>query len=114
MGVKVTEAMVLPNIEKIRKIIKDWVSYYPRITKVYLFGSYVKKNKPIPNDIDIAIEISHNENDTALGFWCGEAGKMKEELSNLLDYQVDLWHFDGDRTPTIKKGLDEGHIVLYE
>jgi len=85
-----------------------------RITKVYLFGSYVKKNKPIPNDIDIAIEISHHENDTASGFWCGEGSKMEQELSNLLDYQVDLEWFDGDRTPRIKKGLDEGHIVLYE
>jgi predicted nucleotidyltransferase len=105
---------VPPDIVKVKKIINEWVSCNPRITKVYLFGSYVKKNKPIPNDIDIAIEISHNENDTAHGFWCGEGSKMEKQLSILLDYEVDLEWFNGNRTPRIKKGLDEGQIVLYE
>ncbi len=108
------QTIVLPDIGKIKRIISEWVSCNHRIIKVYLFGSYVKKNKPIPNDIDIAIEISHNENDTAFGFWCGEGSKMEKQLSMLLDYQVDLEWFDGDRTPRIKKGLDEGQIVLYE
>ncbi len=105
---------VPPDIVKVKKIISEWISCNPRITKVCLFGSYVKKNKPIPDDIDIAIEISHKENDTAPGFWCSEGSKMEKELSSLLDYKVDLEWFNGDRTPTIKKGLGEGQIVLYE
>lgn len=103
-----------PDIGIVKKIINEWVSSYPRITKIYLFGSYVKKNKLIINDIDIAIEISHNESDTASGFWCFEGNKMGEQLTRLLNYKVDLEWVDENKTPTIKKGLEAGNLLIYE
>lgn len=106
--------MNLPDIGTIKKIIKEWAENHPRITKVHVFGSYVKKNKPVIEDIDIAIEISYNENDTPHGYWCGEASEMKEQLSKLLNYKVDLEWSDGERTKIIKKGLEEGSVLIYE
>lgn len=104
----------IPNIEKIKKAIKKWIADNPRLTKVYLFGSYVKKNKIIPRDIDIAIEISDKEWDTASGFWCSEADNLKKQLSQILNYNVDVCWFNGDRSPIVKKGLTEGSMVMYE
>ncbi len=104
----------LPGIETIRSKISEWAAYYPRITKVYLFGSYVNRNKPVINDIDIAIEISEDENDTSFGYYCGESSKMEEQLSKLLNYKVQLEWSDGDRTKIIKKGLKEACILIYE
>lgn len=106
--------MILPDIETIKKIIKEWVENYPRIVKVYLFGSYVKKNKPVPSDIDIAIEISEDESDTAFGLWCSEGSKMEKDLSSILSYPVDLEWFDKQETPTVRKGLEESNILIYE
>jgi len=102
-----------PHIKKIKEIIEEWLKHNPRITKVYLFGSYVKKNKPSISDIDVAIEISGKTMDTAFGFWCSQADRMRKELNNLLNYKVDLWRFAGEETLTIKKGLDEGSILIY-
>jgi predicted nucleotidyltransferase len=102
-----------PDIETIKKIIYGFVTDYPRITKAYLYGSYVKKDKSIINDIDIAIEISSNKNDTAFGFWCANGRIMQEQLGFLLNYKVHLEWFDLDETPTVRKGLEEGNILLW-
>lgn len=104
----------IPDIKKIKEAISEWIIRNPRVTKVHLFGSYIKRNKIIPKDIDIAIEISEEENDTANGFWCGESKKMEKELSEIINYKIHLEWFNGDQTLTIKKGLGEGSVVIYE
>jgi len=106
--------VTIPGIAKVRKVINEWVAYYPRIIKVCLFGSYVKRDKPVVGDIDIAMEISHKEGDTVFGFWCSEKDRMEKQLTHFLNYKADLHRSDGERTPTIKKGLDEGSILIYE
>ena len=103
-----------PDIKKIKRIINEWVTYYPCITKVYLFGSYVKKNKSVISDIDIAVEISQKDDDATV-FWCREGNRMEKQLSHFLDYKVQLELLDENEKPTIiEKGLDEGNILIYK
>lgn len=104
----------VPILEDVKAKLISWAENNHRITKVYLFGSYITKVKNPPRDIDIAIKISSKDNDTAHGFWCSEARKMEQELSRLLSYEVDLEWFDGNRTVVIQKGLEVGNIIVYE
>ena len=104
----------VPDLESVKSILINWAEINPRIIRIYLFGSYITKVKNPPGDIDVAIEISNKDNDIALGFWCHEGDRMERELSSLLNYKVDLEWFDETRTPTIKKGLEAGSIIIYE
>ncbi len=104
----------IPDIEIVKSALVKWARVNQRVVKIYLFGSYVTKAKHIPSDIDVAIEISNLDNDTVLGFWCSEGDKMEQELSNILNYKIDLEWFDEKETPTVRKGLDAGNIVVYK
>lgn len=104
----------IPNLDDVKSALNKWAGLNLRITKIYLFGSYITKTKHPPSDIDIAIEISNKENDTTLGFWCSEGSKLEQELCSLLNYKVDLEWFDAQETPIVKKGLEAGNIVVYQ
>jgi predicted nucleotidyltransferase len=106
--------MDIPDITKLTAIIFEWASRLPRISKVYLYGSYVKRNKPVINDIDIAIEIVSEPDDCALALWCSEGEKMSAELNRLVSYKVHLEWFDAQATPVVRKGIEDGHVVVYE
>ncbi|MDE2009137.1 MAG: hypothetical protein KGJ09_03565 [Candidatus Omnitrophica bacterium] len=105
--------MGIPDLDTVRGKIQDWGIKNPRIIRAYLYGSFLTKKKSSPGDIDIAIEISSQKNDTASGFWCGEGKKMEEELSILLAYKVDL-EWLNDRSHIVKKGLADGSLLIYE
>ncbi|MDD5546876.1 MAG: nucleotidyltransferase domain-containing protein [Candidatus Omnitrophica bacterium] len=104
----------IPDIDSVKKILLEWVTRHPRITRIYLFGSYAAGRIGCPSDIDIAIEIEDKEGDTAFGYWCSQGSKLQGQLTELLNYQVDLEWYDAEETPTVKKGLDVGNIVIYE
>ena len=104
----------IPDLESVKSILIKWAQINPRVAKIYLFGSYVTKTKIPPSDIDVAVEISNKDNDAAFGFWCHEGDRMERELSSLLGYKVDLEWLDETRTPTIKKGLKAGSVIIYE
>jgi len=108
------QKVILPELSCIKKTLTEWAAYYPRITKIYLFGSYVKRDKPAINDIDIAIELSYKNSDTPFNYWCSEGNRMEKQLSRLLKYEVGLDYYAGDETPIVKKGLEEGNIIVYE
>jgi predicted nucleotidyltransferase len=103
----------LPDIETIKMFINDWAADYPRITKVSLYGSYVKKDKPTVDDIDIAIGISDDKSETAVVFMCDNRSSMQTQLCKGLNYKVHLEWFDGEETQTVKKGLEEAEIVVF-
>ncbi len=105
--------MNVPELDKVKRIIQNWGIKNPRIIKVYLFGSFVTKKNTLPSDIDVVIEISNKENDTASGFWCGEGKKMESELSQLLEYKVHLNPVDNNAR-NVKKGLNEGSLLIYQ
>jgi len=39
---------------------------------------------------------------------------MEEELSYFLNYKIGLEWVNEEGTPTVKKGLEEGSILIYE
>jgi len=104
----------VPEVEDVKRILREWVSHYPRINRIYLFGSYVTEDNKIPSDIDIAITIDGTSNDTALSYWCIEGEKLQNQLKNFFGYKVHLEWFDARETPTVKQGLDKGCIMVYE
>ncbi len=104
----------IPEFHTVKSVLRKWVLCYPRITKIYLYGSYITKSKNPPDDIDIAIEIDSLDNDTALGYWCSEGSKMEQQLEALIKYNVDLEWFDAQETPTVRRGLEAGCITIYE
>lgn len=105
---------MIPEVDVVRKKLSEWAIHHPRITKIYLFGSYITRRSEHPSDIDIAIELENKQGDTAHGYWCSEGRKLEKQLTELLNYKVDLeWH-DVEETPIVKKGIEAGSIIVYE
>lgn len=65
------------------QIIKDFFLEKPLIDKVYLFGSYVRKEESEQSDIDLLVEM--NETINLLRFI-----QLKQELESKVNRKVDL------------------------
>jgi len=109
--------MYIDEICEIRQVIIDWVTNLSILTKVriYLYGSVLKSFVKEHSDVDIAIEIldKMSEIDRDL-LWIDNHNKWESFLSEKLKLKVDLQLYEGDKTPSIKKYLEERSIILFE
>lgn len=102
----------MTDFEEIKNILCEWVKDKPFIKKVYIYGSYVMGCNH-PNDIDVAIEICCGL-ETPLTTWVCEQKKLSEDLhgrSNKYKFHLEL--YEPNITPTVKKGLEQGNILVY-
>ena len=103
------------NIDEISKIVLNWSRKYPEIKRSYIYGSRVTGLNREDSDIDIAIELIKNTNDTSLkATWAFEKNRFLNSLQELLPYKLDLQIYDGINTEVVYKGISEAGILIYE
>jgi len=103
------------DIEEIKIIVANWAKEEPLVTKAYIFGSRARDDYREDSDIDIAVEIKKLPGDgNVLATWIFESDKLKERLSKLLPYSLQLEHFDGSNTPHVLAGIEQSSILVYE
>lgn len=103
------------TIEEAAKIVAAWASEKPQIAKVHFFGSRVKKMHREDSDLDIAVALIANLDESGgLATWMHYSDLWSKELNKAIPYEVQLEWDAGNGTPTIKKGLVEGSQLVYE
>ena len=103
------------KMENVKQVLEKWAGAKPFISKIYIFGSRATKDFTDNSDLDVAIEFDPIRNDeNSFTTWVCEAENWRRQLQTKLPYKLDLQHFDGDNTPTIKAGIENSSILVYE
>ncbi|HMW08162.1 MAG TPA: nucleotidyltransferase domain-containing protein [Leptospiraceae bacterium] len=96
-----------PNqISNIRDVVKGYFQTKP-VNKVYLFGSYARKEAGKNSDIDLLLDLIY-EPGIAFIF-----GMMKQELELLLHKKVDLITTNSI-SKYIAENIEKEKILIYE
>jgi len=96
-------------------VISDWAKSEPLIMKAYIFGSRHKGNAREDSDIDVAVEIDVDGDESALSLWMDESERLSENLQRVLPCKLDLqWYGGENETPNIHEYLIEASKLAYE
>lgn len=102
------------KVELLKEIIKKWAESEPLIKEVYIFGSRARNDYRENSDIDIAVKIENRPNDDSpLATWLYEGNNLKNRLSKLLPYELQLEYLD-NKTKTVLSGIKESSILVYK
>ncbi len=101
------------EMEFFRQIVEDWAKAIPYSLRIYLYGSVAKGIANEKSDIDIALEFPQLEENQRTLIIFDYQELWETELSNKLGKKVHIELFD-DKTPTIKKGLEESSVLLFD
>lgn len=70
--------------------IASWAAADPRILAVYLYGSRVRGTHRPDSDLDVAVILNGDEDDTAENYWFSDGGRIADELAALVPVEVHL------------------------
>ncbi|QYR52964.1 nucleotidyltransferase family protein [Lysobacter soyae] len=109
------------NILDIQGMLKAWASANTRVARLWIFGSRAKGTSRPDSDIDIAIELnlglngrSSETSEFIFATWAFESNPWKEQLELLTKLPVDLQLYDGQETPTIQCGVNDGGLLVFD
>jgi predicted nucleotidyltransferase len=99
----------LPGQEK--ELLAAWAAGYPRIRRVWLFGSDSRRNAAADTDLDVAIEMEPvPDSEETIAFWIAHAEEWQAELEKRVGSSVDLEWFD----PDVDAPLGEKAVLAYD
>ena len=99
--------------KNIIETVNLWASQLPFKVRVYFFGSYYKGTAKPDSDLDLAVEFLENHVNAFL-LWFDVHEKWQKELSRRFGVPVQLELYEGDKTPHLKKYLQEDSLIIYE
>lgn len=100
---------------KIGNLVRHWASTKVLIETVYLFGSRYQGSYHPDSDIDIAIKLIKNLDESeGLATWIHKNEKWRNELSHLLPFEVDLQWYGGPQTGVIHSAITNSSVLLYQ
>ena len=98
------------DIDELKQIVTNWASKLPYRVNIYLFGSWAKGTGKDDSDLDIAMSFLEPISDFV---WYDFHDKWQNYLTKEIGLPVQLELYEGDRSPHLKKYLDEASIILY-
>ena len=102
-------------LSKMAALVKEWAINKPLIQKIEFFGSRVKGTERPDSDLDIAIELVPNcDESNGLATWLHCKDIWEKELQEILPVKVQIEWNGGENTEIIAKGLREERYLVYE
>jgi uncharacterized protein len=103
------------ELEEVARVVSRWARTKPIVRRAYLFGSRVRGEHRVDSDIDIAVELEPNLDESGgLATWMFEKEKWKEELQGLIPLEIQLERYHPEQTPTVGKGIGRSSQIVYE
>jgi predicted nucleotidyltransferase len=88
------------------KSLKTVITQFPGIAKVWIFGSFARKEDGPKSDIDVAIEA-----DKTFGYF--ELADLQHQAEKLLHRKVDIGFLDTFK-PSVRKRIGDDLQLIYE
>ena len=106
------------NLDEVKSGLHDWGSNNKYIALIYLYGSKVTGSYSENSDIDVAVEIDESELEphysNAMSVWFSHKQSWANELIKIIGVEVHLEWLHQENTPTVKSGVETGHILVYD
>jgi len=104
----------MTNIE-IDERLRRWAVGRALVKRLWVFGSRAHSDHRPDSDIDVAIEINHNDESNGLATWMFETTSWQQELAALFSFPVDLQQYQGPiGTPVIDAALARSSRLIFE
>ena len=103
------------TIEEIKQIISTWAQSLPYNVCIHLYGSYLKGNKKLPSDIDIAVKFCDDhllDDSTILLRWFDNHENWETYLSEKFGMKAHL-ELNSIASKYIPQSLKETSLLLY-
>ena len=96
--------------------VQAWAQQRPAISRVFLYGSYVKRSKPTPDDLDVAVEFTEAAwaGDDLYTYWFHSKTELKESLADKIDVPLDLQLYDPLLAPNVASYVADHGVLVYE
>jgi predicted nucleotidyltransferase len=99
--------------------IAQWAASRDVVSRVWLFGSRVRGTRRngselLPtSDLDVAVELTIDDEDEALGYWMFEEEKWTKQLQARLPWPLDLQWYHRTGTPHICQYVADCSVQIY-
>jgi len=90
--------------------IRSWAERKPEISRLWVYGSRVKKTFRENSDLDIAIELSPDFE--FADFICEKAGWCRG-LQTITPFPLDIKLYEDNEGCVCKNGVEEASILVY-
>jgi hypothetical protein len=109
------------QLEAVAHAIAQWARAYPRIRRVYLYGSRIRganKDGGPDSDLDIAIELDTEDGQEILMYWYDHSTIWRNELRALVaaiaPWPVQLEYYHSTNFRKVFAYVNECNVVVYE
>lgn len=95
---------IISNLEQIKKLCVS-----NKVKSLFAFGSITNAKYNIESDIDLMVEIEENDPLNYSDYYF----RLKSQLQNLLNRNIDLLEQKAIRNPYLKKEIDQTKVLIY-
>jgi predicted nucleotidyltransferase len=91
--------------------IVTWAREEPRVAAVFLFGSRARGGYRADSDLDLAVVLTEDENDTASGYAIFAGNRMRVAIAQAIPVSIHL-HFAFSEDEVVWPAVqDHGHLL---
>jgi predicted nucleotidyltransferase len=102
------------SIDHIRDVVTNWADSYHEITRVFLFGSRARGDSTPDSDIDLAIVVVGNSDETAFTRYFFNQNDWKRELGSALGRSISMVRVIDHGKPEVQESIAREGVLLYE
>jgi predicted nucleotidyltransferase len=103
------------DLDYIATVLARWAAQHPEVHRIYIFGSRARGDHRPDSDLDIAVELVENLDESGgLAAWMTELKPAwLPEVQALLPFKIDFQRY-GSTTPTVAEGVTKSSRLVYE
>lgn len=103
------------DLKSAAEIVSRWAKHKSAIRSIHFYGSRVKCTHCEGSDLDVAIEIIPDIDDSGgLATWICNCDQWEKELSDILPFTIHAEWNGGINTEMIFKALSEAKMLVYK
>lgn len=101
--------------DAVDQILRSWALGQYLVKRLWVFGSRARGTERPDSDLDVAVEIFHQDESDGLATWMFETEGWLSQFEALLPFKVDLQQYQGQAgTPHIDSALKQSSRIVVD
>ena len=101
------------SIEHIREIVSHWAGSHHEITHIFLFGSRARGDSTPESDIDLALVVTGDSEETAVTKYFFNQKNWKRELEVIFGRSISMVRVTDNGKPEVQESINKDGVLLY-